>query len=57
MVRLPVLDEYGFPITNRGATQHPGLYFVGMPWISMASSGLFYGLGSDAMHIALQIAP
>jgi putative flavoprotein involved in K+ transport len=55
MVRLPVTDEYGFPITNRGATQHPGLYFLGMPWISKAKSGLFMGIAEDAAYIADRI--
>jgi putative flavoprotein involved in K+ transport len=52
MVRLPVTDEYGFPITKRGVTQHPGLYFLGMPWISKAKSGLFMGIAEDAAYIA-----
>jgi putative flavoprotein involved in K+ transport len=55
MVRLPVTDEYGFPITNRGITEHPGLYFLGMPWISKAKSGLFMGIAEDAAYIADRI--
>jgi putative flavoprotein involved in K+ transport len=55
MVRLPVTDDYGFPITNRGATQHPGLYFLGMPWLSKTKSGLFMGIAEDAAYIADRI--
>jgi putative flavoprotein involved in K+ transport len=55
MVKLPVTDEYGFPITKRGATEHPGLYFLGMPWISKAKSGLFMGIAEDAAYIADRI--
>jgi putative flavoprotein involved in K+ transport len=55
MVKLPVVDEYGFPITNRGISQHPGLYFLGMPWISKAKSGLFMGIAEDAAYIADRI--
>jgi putative flavoprotein involved in K+ transport len=55
MVRLPLTDEYGFPITNRGITEHPGLYFLGMPWISKAKSGLFMGIAEDAAYIADRI--
>jgi putative flavoprotein involved in K+ transport len=55
LVKLPVVDEYGYPITNRGVSQHPGLYFLGMPWISKAKSGLFMGIAEDAAYIADRI--
>jgi putative flavoprotein involved in K+ transport len=56
IVRLPVLDADGFPIQNRGATEYPGLFFVGLPWLHNAKSGLLYGVGDDAAFIARAIA-
>jgi len=56
IVRLPVLDADGFPMQNRGVTAYPGLYFVGLPWLHNAKSGLLYGVGDDAAHIACTIA-
>jgi putative flavoprotein involved in K+ transport len=56
IVRLPVLDADGFPIQNRGATDYPGLFFVGLPWLHNAKSGLLYGVGDDAALIARAIA-
>jgi putative flavoprotein involved in K+ transport len=47
----PIVDEMGFPVQKKGVSPHRGLYFVGMPWISNAGSGLFYGVGSDAKNI------
>lgn len=51
LVKLPVLDPYGYPIHTRGITEHPGLYFVGLHWMHTLKSGLFFGVGDDAAHI------
>lgn len=56
IVRLPVVDGDGFPIQTRGVTAYPGLYFVGLPWLHTAKSGLIYGVGDDASYIADRIA-
>jgi putative flavoprotein involved in K+ transport len=56
LVKLPVVDEFGFPITQRGVTQYPGLYFLGMPWLSKMKSGLLLGVGEDAAYLAEKIA-
>ena len=45
----------GYPIHERGITYHPGLYFVGLPWLHNAKSGLLFGLAQDAEHIAVAI--
>jgi putative flavoprotein involved in K+ transport len=52
IVKLPVLDGDGFPIQTRGVTKYPGLYFVGLPWLHNAKSGLLYGVGEDAAFIS-----
>jgi putative flavoprotein involved in K+ transport len=56
IVRLPVLDADGYPIQKRGVTEYPGLFFLGLPWLHNAKSGLIYGVGDDAAHIARTIA-
>jgi putative flavoprotein involved in K+ transport len=55
LVRLPVFDEDGFPIQRRGVTAYRGLYFVGLPWLFKAKSGLLAGVGEDAAFIANKI--
>jgi putative flavoprotein involved in K+ transport len=55
-VRLPILDSDGFPIQKHGVTEYPGLYFVGLPWLHKAKSGLLYGVGEDAAYVAERIA-
>lgn len=56
LVKLPVTDSYGFPITQGGIADFPGLYFIGMPFISKMKSGLFLGVGEDAQRISAHIA-
>jgi putative flavoprotein involved in K+ transport len=56
IVKLPVFDADGFPIQKRGVTDYPGLFFVGLPWLHNAKSGLIYGVGDDAAYIARTIA-
>jgi putative flavoprotein involved in K+ transport len=56
LVRLPVTDADGFPVQTRGVTAFPGLFFVGLPWLHTAKSGLIYGLSEDARYIADRIA-
>jgi putative flavoprotein involved in K+ transport len=55
LVKLPIFDSDGYPIQSRGVTNYPGLYFVGLPWLHNAKSGLIYGVGDDAAYIAQKI--
>ena len=55
-IDFPVRDEMGYPVTNRGATSVPGLYFMGLNWMVKRKSGLLYGVGDDARHVAAHIA-
>ncbi len=54
-VKFPVLDEFGFPVTNRGVTAYRGLYFLGMPWLNSRRSGILWGVGDDAAFLAEHI--
>jgi putative flavoprotein involved in K+ transport len=56
IVRLPIFDADGYPIQQSGVTRYPGLYFVGLPWLNNARSGLFFGLKEESEYIAAQIA-
>ena len=56
MIGLPVVDGDGFPIQTRGVSAFPGLFFVGLPWLHNAKSGLIFGVGEDALYIADRIA-
>jgi putative flavoprotein involved in K+ transport len=55
LVKLPVLDNDGYPIQQRGVTRYPGLYFLGLPWLHTQKSGLLIGVGEDAAYIAADI--
>ena len=55
-VDVPIFDEWGYPIQERGVTNYPGLYFLGLHWLHKLKSGLFLGVGEDAKHVAQDIA-
>jgi putative flavoprotein involved in K+ transport len=55
MVQLTVFDTDGYPIQQRGVTSYPGLYFIGLPWLHNAKSGLIFGVSEDAAHVASHI--
>jgi putative flavoprotein involved in K+ transport len=50
-IDFPVFDKRGYPRYERGATEVPGLYFVGLHWLHTAGSGLFYQVGRDAEYV------
>jgi putative flavoprotein involved in K+ transport len=52
-----VFDTDGYPLHERGVTDFPGLYFVGLPWLYRQSSSLLCGVGHDAEYIADRVAP
>ena len=55
-VHMPVLDAWGFPVQQRGVTGFPGLYFLGMNLLHSRKSGILFGVGEDAEHIAAHMA-
>ena len=56
MIRLPVVDDDGFPVQTRGVSPYPGLFFAGLPWLHTAKSGLIYGVAEDACYVAGRVA-
>lgn len=55
-LKVPVLDEGGAPVQRRGVTAVPGLYFLGLAWLSKRTSSFICGVGHDAAWLAEQIA-
>jgi putative flavoprotein involved in K+ transport len=55
-VQVPVIDQTGYPVHQRGITSFPGLYFLGLHWLHKMKSAIFYGVGEDAAFIASAIA-
>ncbi|RBP64896.1 putative flavoprotein involved in K+ transport [Brevibacterium sanguinis] len=50
-----VLDGRGYPIQQRGVTPVPGMYFLGLPWLSRRGSSFIWGVWHDAKYLADQI--
>jgi putative flavoprotein involved in K+ transport len=55
LVILPITDEDGFPLQQRGVTQYPGLYFVGMNWLYKRKSAILLGVNEDVEHIIAEM--
>lgn len=55
-MKLDILDEKGKPKHQRGVAVEPGLYFVGLPWLSRRGSSFIWGVWHDAKHVADHIA-
>ncbi|WP_024365333.1 flavin-containing monooxygenase [Arthrobacter sp. TB 26] len=53
---LPVLDEWNYPRHSRGVTEVPGLYAVGLPWLTKHLSATLSLVGDDAEFVAAHIA-
>jgi len=50
-----ILDEYGIPRQDRGVSEVPGLYFIGLPWLHTVLSASLMGVGPDARHLAYRM--
>jgi putative flavoprotein involved in K+ transport len=55
-IEVPVLDTQGEAVHRRGITEVPGLYFLGLQWLSRMSSSFLSGVGDDAAVLADHIA-
>ena len=55
-IDIPVLDPRGEPRHVNGITDVPGLYFLGLQWLSKMSSSFLSGVGDDAAVLAEHIA-
>lgn len=50
------MDEKGKPRHQRGVSSEPGIYFIGLPWLSRRGSTFIWGVWHDAKHVAGHIA-
>ncbi len=44
-------DDFRYPVTSRGKTSLPGLYFCGLNWMTKRKSGILYGVKEDARFV------
>jgi putative flavoprotein involved in K+ transport len=51
-IDLPVFDAEGQPVHRGGVTDVPGLYFLGLMWLSKMNSSFLSGVASDAERLA-----
>jgi putative flavoprotein involved in K+ transport len=55
-VDAPVFDACGAPVHRQGVTEVPGLYFLGLAYLSKFGSSFVQGVGDDADRLAAHIA-
>lgn len=55
-LQVDALDQNGKPQHRRGVSTEPGVYFLGLPWLSRRGSSFIWGVWHDAKHIADHIS-
>ncbi|MBA1272918.1 flavin-containing monooxygenase [Stutzerimonas azotifigens] len=55
-LQVDTFNEGGKPSHQRGVGKEPGIFFVGLPWLSRRGSAFIWGVWHDARHVAEQIA-
>ncbi len=55
-LQVDAFDAEGKPKHQRGVSSEPGIYFLGLPWLSRRGSSFIWGVWHDARYIADQIA-
>lgn len=55
-LQVDAFDENGRPKHQRGVSAEPGVYFLGLPWLSRRGSSFIWGVWHDAKYLADQIA-
>lgn len=54
-IKVNAFDEKGRPAHQRGVSVVPGLYFLGLPWLSRRASPFIWGVWRDAEYLACHI--
>lgn len=54
-IGLPVLDDDGHPVHERGVTAVPGMFFLGLHWLHRLRSAFIRGAQEDALYLAERI--
>jgi putative flavoprotein involved in K+ transport len=55
-LKVDAFDADGRPVHYRGVAKADGIYFLGLPWLSMRGSSFIWGVWEDAKFLATQIA-
>jgi len=55
-VKIDAFDDKGRPLHQRGVSSVPGLYFLGLAWLSRRASPFIWGVWHDAEYLAGHIA-
>lgn len=55
-LKVDAFDAAGKPSHERGVSAEPGVYFLGLPWLSRRGSSFIWGVWHDAKYLADQIA-
>jgi putative flavoprotein involved in K+ transport len=55
-IKVDTFDEKGRPVHQRGVSAVPGLYFLGLSWLSRRASPFIWGVWHDAEYLAAHIA-
>ena len=55
-IELDLNIRDGYPEQTQGVTRYPGLYFMGLQLMHTRKSGLIFGVGEDAAHVAARVA-
>lgn len=55
-LNVNAFDENGRPQHQRGVSTEPGVYFLGLPWLSHRGSSFIWGVWHDARYVADHIA-
>lgn len=55
-LKVDAFDETGKPDQQRGISREPGVYFLGLPFLSRRGSSFIWGVWHDARFLADQIA-
>ncbi|MFZ3152306.1 flavin-containing monooxygenase [Pseudomonas sp.] len=55
-LQVNAFDAKGKPQHQRGVSSEPGVYFLGLPWLSRRGSSFIWGVWHDAKHVAGHIA-
>ncbi len=55
-IKAGTYDAKGVPMHQRGVSDVPGLYFLGLSWLSRRASAFIWGVWHDAAYVAEQIA-
>ena len=54
-LQVSAFDEQGKPAHRRGISTEPGVYFLGLPWLSRRGSSFIWGVWGDAGFVAEHI--